>query len=89
MYSLMASMSPLVVVYFVLIVVLGGFFVVNLFLAVIFEETLSVSQSVSQPASQSVRLWCGDPLGVLADVVACNAAGRLTDRLKGVRQLGG
>ena len=34
-------MSPWVFIYFVLIVVLGGFFVINLFLAVIFEETLA------------------------------------------------
>ena len=41
MYALMDAMSPWVFVYFVLIVMLGGFFVVNLFLAVIFEETIS------------------------------------------------
>ena len=38
MYALMQSLSPYVVVYFLLIVVLGGFFVINLFLAVIFEN---------------------------------------------------
>ena len=38
MYALMVSFSPWAAVYFILIVVIGGFFVVNLFLAVIFEE---------------------------------------------------
>ena len=38
MYALMAAFSPLVWVYFVLIVMIAGFFVVNLFLAVIFLE---------------------------------------------------
>ena len=38
MYALMDSFSPSVWVYFVLIVMLSGFFVVNLFLAVIFME---------------------------------------------------
>ena len=40
MYGLRRTVSPYVFVYFVLIVILGGFFVINLFLAVIFEETL-------------------------------------------------
>ena len=39
-YALMEAMSPWVFVYFILIVVIGGFFVINLFLAVIFEEIL-------------------------------------------------
>ena len=38
MYALRSSSSPYVWVYFVLIVLLGGFFIVNLFLAVIFLE---------------------------------------------------
>ena len=38
MYQLMVAFSPHVWVYFVLIVLIGGFFVVNLFLAVIFLE---------------------------------------------------
>ena len=43
MYALMTSLgSSLVCVYFLAIVVLGGFFIVNLFLAVIFEETIQV-----------------------------------------------
>ena len=37
MYALMDAFSPMVWIYFVLIVCLGGFFVVNLFLAVIFQ----------------------------------------------------
>ena len=38
MYSLMIALSPYVVLYFVAFVALGGFFVINLFLAVVFEE---------------------------------------------------
>ena len=38
MYSLMAAFSPLVWMYFVLIIMVVGFFVINLFLAVIFLE---------------------------------------------------
>ena len=50
MYALMESLSPYVVVYFLLIVVLGGFFVINLFLAVIFEEVVA-ADPVRQPVS--------------------------------------
>ena len=46
MYALMdAFSSPWIVIFFLAIVVLGGFFVVNLFLAVIFEETLSAQMN--------------------------------------------
>ena len=38
MYALMASFSPLVWIYFILIIMVAGFFVINLFLAVIFLE---------------------------------------------------
>ena len=41
MFALMESGSPWTWVYFVLIVVFGGFFVINLFLAVIFDEFLA------------------------------------------------
>ncbi len=41
MYALMAAFSPYACIFFVLIVVLGGFFVINLFLAVIFQEVLA------------------------------------------------
>ena len=41
MYALSISFSPYAIVFFVLIVILGGFFVVNLFLAVIFQEFLA------------------------------------------------
>ena len=44
MYALMDSFSPLVFVYFILIALLGGIFVVQLFLAVIFEEFLKAQQ---------------------------------------------
>ena len=44
MYALMDAFSPYVWVYFVLIALLGGIFVVQLFLAVIFEEFLKAQQ---------------------------------------------
>ena len=46
----MAAFSPLVWLYFVCMVVLGGFFVVNLFLAVIFLE-FGASQARLPPAN--------------------------------------
>ena len=46
MYSLMASFSPYVWIYFALVVLLGGFFVTNLFLAVIFLEYGSSKERV-------------------------------------------
>jgi hypothetical protein len=46
MYGLMASFSPYVWTYFFLIVLVGGFFVVNLFLAVIFLELGSSKERV-------------------------------------------
>ena len=45
MYRLMAAMDSVVpALYFMLIAVIGGFFVVNLFLAVIFQEFLAAQQ---------------------------------------------
>eukprot|EP00966_Prymnesium_polylepis_P324716 7380737-Prymnesium_polylepis.1 len=41
MFALMNAVSPAAFVYFLLIAVLGGFFVVNLFLAVIFDEFMT------------------------------------------------
>ena len=41
MYAIMTAVSPLTSIYFILIVVFGGFFVVNLFLAVIFEARVA------------------------------------------------
>ena len=60
MYALMTALSPYVVIYFVAIVTLGGFFVVNLFLAVIFEEhskqeaELEAQQYVAELMSEQV-----------------------------------
>ena len=51
----MQAMSPWVFIYFILIVVLGGFFVINLFLAVIFEETIS-AQLNEEMLGAAVRL---------------------------------
>ena len=47
MYDLMTAVSPNAWIYFVLIVLLGGFFVVNLFLPVIFLEYESARESVA------------------------------------------
>ena len=41
MYALMATSSPLAFAYCIAIAILGGFFVVNLFLAVIFNEFMT------------------------------------------------
>ena len=57
MYALMASFSPLVWIYFVLVVMAAGFFVVNLFLAVIFLEYGNAQAQVSadQRAATTAR----------------------------------
>ena len=44
MYHLMTAVSPYVVVYFLAIALLGGFFVVNLFLAVVFDEFMRTKE---------------------------------------------
>lgn len=44
MFALMAAMSPYVAIYFIIIIMIGGFFIVNLFLAVIFEEFITVTR---------------------------------------------
>ena len=60
MYSLIAAFSPWASVYFLLIVILGGFFVVNLFLAVIFEELEGAGAAASpthlQPSQTPLQL---------------------------------
>ena len=53
MYSLMDSFSPYVWGYFVAIVMIGGFFVVNLFLAVIFQEFIA-AQMVDKAEAESM-----------------------------------
>ena len=50
MYGLMASFSPYVWCYFFLVVLVGGFFIVNLFLAVIFLEFGASRDAVQQAA---------------------------------------
>ena len=55
MYILMAAMSPYTWVYFVLIVMIGGFFVVNLFLAVIFMEYGAAQEAVKEEARATAR----------------------------------
>ena len=44
MYALMASVSPWVVVYYMAALIIGGFFITNLFLAVLFDEFLTVKR---------------------------------------------
>ena len=51
MYALMASFSPLSFIFFWLIVIFGGFFVVNLFLAVILQEFIQ-AQSMDAAVNQ-------------------------------------
>ena len=55
MYLLMGAYSPDVWIYFVLIAMIGGFFLVNLFLAVIFEEFLSTKRVEKAVASMERR----------------------------------
>ena len=44
MYALMASVSPWVIVYYMAALIIGGFFITNLFLAVLFDEFLTVKR---------------------------------------------
>lgn len=68
MYALMASFSPFVWIYFVVVVVLAGFFVVNLFLAVIFlefgsaKEQIKAGQLASRSASRSASRTASRPV---------------------------
>jgi hypothetical protein len=86
MYALMRAMSPWVFVYFVAIVILGGFFVINLFLAVIFEETLEaqlrdqimaeapkVSRATTAPSRARARRRC--PAAIACCVSVADACG--------------
>ena len=63
MYALMQSLSPYVVVYFLLIVVLGGFFVINLFLAVIFDNFVRAGRrrrkQIHATATEARARWGG------------------------------
>ncbi|KAL1524565.1 hypothetical protein AB1Y20_019455 [Prymnesium parvum] len=53
MFAIMTVISPLSCVYSVSVVVLGGFFVVNLFLAVIFNEFISIHSAEQSVGKQS------------------------------------
>ena len=53
MYALMSAFSPSACIFFVLIVVLGGFFVINLFLAVILQEVLAAHSVEAAPAQHA------------------------------------
>ena len=55
MYALMASFSPLVWIYFILIIMVAGFFVINLFLAVIFLEYGNAQAQIK--ADQVAARW--------------------------------
>ena len=55
MYLLERAFSPYVWIFFVLVCTIGGFFVVNLFLAVIFEEFLTVKRVESAEAELLAR----------------------------------
>ena len=56
MYAVLnATGQPLVLVYFVLLIVLGGFFIVNLFLAVLFQEFTEAQAREKAIAEQAAR----------------------------------
>ena len=55
MYALMASFSPLVYMYFLLIVMVAGFFVVNLFLAVIFLEFGNAQEQIKNDTALATQ----------------------------------
>ena len=55
MFALEDAYSPYVIIYYILIVIIGGFFVINLFLAVIFEEFLSVARVEKATEDMKVR----------------------------------
>ena len=57
MYALMTGFSPLVWVFFVLVVLVGGFFVVNLFLAVIFLEFASSQDRILEANQKGEEMW--------------------------------
>ena len=56
-YELMDAVSPAVFVYFASIVVLGGWFVINLFLAVIFQ----VPRKKGAPLIRCIYSWGASP----------------------------
>ena len=57
MYGTMNSVSPFAFLYFVVIAILGGFFIVNLFLAVIFDEFMT-ALAVSSRSARGKRPAC-------------------------------
>ena len=65
MYALMRSTSTWAWVYFVAIVVLGGFFVVNLFLAVVFEQFIWTQSTEAEPTVVERRQLVDNVLGGL------------------------
>ena len=56
MYELMAAFSPFAWTYFFLVVLVGGFFVVNLFLAVVFLELGEAEEHVKRAADLERRV---------------------------------
>jgi hypothetical protein len=65
MYSMMAAVSPYVTIYFLLVALLGGFFVVNLFLAVVFDEFMRSKAQAEEVVKMETRRAClaAGPLG--------------------------
>ena len=57
MYALMTTVSPFVWIYFVLTVLVGGFFVANLFLAVVFLEFAASQDRVLEAEESGEHMW--------------------------------
>jgi hypothetical protein len=73
MHALMVSVSPASWIYFVTIVVLGGFFMVNLFLAVLYDEFSHTMQSGLNMRARQLR--ARPPVGAATQEAAAFGAG--------------
>ena len=86
MFEVMEASSPWAWVYFVLVVVVGGFFIVNLFLAVIFDEFLAqkrVAGAVKAMDKRVMRLkWASSKALSLPKASTCQAPSWLWKRLR-------
>ena len=60
MYALMDALGPVVVIYFVLLVLVGAFFVVNLVVAVIYQAyvTTEAGEEAKQALVRDARARC-------------------------------
>ena len=72
MYEIMQAYSPSAALYFVAIGVLGGFFVINLFLAVIADEFIRTSQVAKAEKSIEDMAAANVPASLKANVLAAS-----------------